>query len=77
MTASADRERFRSQAHKYAAYLESVDGRLRLDLTFTNLQEFLPQAENLLSALDIGCGTGAMAVRLARLGIHVTLLDWS
>ena len=28
-----------------------------------------------LRALDIGCGTGAIAVRLARLGLHVTLLD--
>jgi S-adenosylmethionine-dependent methyltransferase len=30
-----------------------------------------------LCALDLGCGTGATAVRLARLGIHVTLLDSS
>jgi S-adenosylmethionine-dependent methyltransferase len=30
-----------------------------------------------LRALDLGCGTGAIAVRLARLGIHVTLLDSS
>jgi S-adenosylmethionine-dependent methyltransferase len=79
ITARADRERFRSDAPKYAAYLETADGRLRLDLTFANLQEFLPlpQAEKLLCALDVGCGTGAMAVRLARLGIHVTLLDSS
>jgi len=27
--------------------------------------------------LDLGCGTGATAVRLARLGIHMTLLDSS
>jgi S-adenosylmethionine-dependent methyltransferase len=30
-----------------------------------------------LLALDLGCGTGAIAVRLARLGLHVTLLDSS
>ena len=30
-----------------------------------------------LRALDLGCGTGATAVRLARLGLHVTLLDSS
>jgi len=44
-----------------------------------NLQEFLPASAgvNLLRALDLGCGTGAAAVRLARLGIHVTLLDSS
>jgi S-adenosylmethionine-dependent methyltransferase len=79
MMASIDRERFRSEAHRYAAYLETADGRLRLDLTFANLREFLPlpQAHKLLCALDVGCGTGAMAVRLARLGVHVTLLDSS
>jgi SAM-dependent methyltransferase len=30
-----------------------------------------------LHALDLGCGTGAIAVRLARLGLHVTVLDES
>ena len=30
-----------------------------------------------LAALDIGCGTGANAIRLARLGLRVTLLDAS
>lgn len=77
MTANVDRERFQSDADKYAAYLETFEGRLRLDLAFANLQEFLPQATGSLRALDIGCGTGAAAVRLARLGIHVTLLDSS
>jgi len=71
--------RFHSDAGKYAAYLKSPEGRLRLDLTFANLQEFLPlpEADNSLRALDLGCGTGAAAVRLARLGFHVTLLDSS
>jgi S-adenosylmethionine-dependent methyltransferase len=50
---------------------------LRLDLAFANLQDFLPQTTRSLLALDLGCGTGAMAVRLARLGLHVTLLDAS
>jgi S-adenosylmethionine-dependent methyltransferase len=72
-----DFERFRTGARKYAAYLETPEGRLRSDLTFGNLREFLPQATEALSALDIGCGTGATAVRLARLGLHVTLLDSS
>lgn len=76
-TASTDSERFRSGVDKYAAYLESPEGRLRLDLVFANLQEFLPEATRPLCALDIGCGTGAIAVRLAKLGIHVTLLDSS
>ena len=77
MTANDDSERFGTGAAKYAAYLETPEGRLRLDLAFANLQDFLPQSTRSLRALDIGCGTGAIAVRLARLGLHVTLLDAS
>jgi S-adenosylmethionine-dependent methyltransferase len=77
ITANADLERFRTGAAKYAAYLETPEGRLRLDLAFANLQDFLPQATRSLLALDLGGGTGALAVRLARLGLHVTLLDAS
>ena len=77
MTTNAETERFQSGADKYAAYLETPEGRLRLDLAFANLREFLPRATQHLRALDVGCGTGAIAVRLARLGIHVTLLDSS
>jgi S-adenosylmethionine-dependent methyltransferase len=78
MTANADSERFQSGANKYAAYLETPEGRLRSDLALANLQDFLPlQAKDSLCALDLGCGTGATAIRLARLGIHVTLLDSS
>jgi S-adenosylmethionine-dependent methyltransferase len=77
MVAHADSERFQSDAEKYAAYLETPEGRLRIDLAFANLQEFLPEDTASLRALDLGCGTGAIAVRLARLGMHVTLLDSS
>src|SRR6266404_5256577 len=78
MTAKADSERFQSGANQYAAYLETPEGRLRSDLAFANLQDFLPlQAKPSLCALDLGCGTGATAVRLARLGLHVTVLDSS
>jgi 2-polyprenyl-3-methyl-5-hydroxy-6-metoxy-1,4-benzoquinol methylase len=66
-----------SRADTYAAYLETPEGRLRLDLALANLQDFLPQCTPPLCALDIGGGTGAIAVRLARLGLHVTLLDES
>jgi S-adenosylmethionine-dependent methyltransferase len=76
-TANADFERFQTGAAQYAAYLETPEGRLRLDLAFANLQDFLPQSTRSLDALDLGCGTGAIAVRLARLGLHVTLLDKS
>jgi S-adenosylmethionine-dependent methyltransferase len=78
MTAKADSERFQSGANQYAAYLKTPEGRLRSDLAFANLQDSLPlQVKTSLFALDLGCGTGATAVRLARLGIHVTLLDSS
>ena len=77
MTANDDLERFRTGAAKYAAYLETPEGRLRLDLAFANLQDFLQQTTRSLLVLDIGCGTGAIAVRLARLGLQVTLLDES
>jgi S-adenosylmethionine-dependent methyltransferase len=72
-----DFERFQTGAAKYAAYLETPEGRLRLDLAFANLQDFLPRATRSLHGLDLGCGTGALAMRLARLGLHVTLLDAS
>jgi S-adenosylmethionine-dependent methyltransferase len=70
--------RFENDAIRYAAYLETPEGRLRADLAFENLHDFLPASGvNSRRALDLGCGTGAAAVRLARLGIHVTLLDLS
>jgi 2-polyprenyl-3-methyl-5-hydroxy-6-metoxy-1,4-benzoquinol methylase len=52
---------------------------LRSDLAFANLQDFLSShnARKSLSALDLGGGTGAAAIRLARLGLRVTLLDSS
>jgi len=88
MTANTDSERFQDRADKYAAYLETPEGRLRSDLSFANLRDFLPlqgndshasdsRTKDSLRALDVGCGTGATAIRLARLGMHVTLLDSS
>lgn len=68
---------FRNSADKYAAYLETPEGRLRLDLAFANLQDSLPQSVGSLLALDLGSGPGTLGVRLARLGHSVTLLDVS
>jgi len=76
MTINAGAERFNREAERYATYLESPEGRLRIDLAFANLEEFLPPpARSSLHALDIGCGTGVLAVRLAQLGLQVTALD--
>jgi S-adenosylmethionine-dependent methyltransferase len=75
--AKPDDDRFQSGADKYAAYLETPEGRLRLDLAFANLQDFLPQSTGSLFALDIGAGTGAIGVRLAQLGLRIALLDAS
>jgi len=75
MIANADSEGFQVGAAQYAAYLETPEGRLRIDLALANLQELLPKATESLRALDIGGGTGALATRLAQLGIRVTLLD--
>jgi ubiquinone/menaquinone biosynthesis C-methylase UbiE len=79
MTANADSGRFQTGADKYATYLETSECRLRCDLAFANPQDFLPLPQTKLSLrpLDLGCGTGAASVRLARLGIHTTLLDSS
>lgn len=77
MTNSCDAERFQSGAEKYADYLQTPEGRLRLDLAVANLHEFLPTATGSLQALDIGCGTGALGIPLAQLGFRVTLLDSS
>ena len=44
MTVKPDSERFQSGAEDYAAYLETPEGRLRSDLAFANLQDFLPLA---------------------------------
>jgi S-adenosylmethionine-dependent methyltransferase len=70
---------FQEGAQDYAAYLETPEGRLRVDLILANLKEFLPpaQTEKVGDALDVGCGTGAAAVPLTRLGFHVTQLDSS
>jgi S-adenosylmethionine-dependent methyltransferase len=78
-TTVENENRFESDAKRYAEYLKTPEGRLRADLTFATVQEFLPtsnRAES-LHALDIGGGTGATAVRLASLGINVTLFDSS
>jgi 2-polyprenyl-3-methyl-5-hydroxy-6-metoxy-1,4-benzoquinol methylase len=78
-TSSKIENRFESDAKRYAEYLKTPEGRLRIDLTLATVQEFLPPTSGVesLRALDIGGGTGAAALRLARLGINVTVFDSS
>ncbi len=78
MITKADSERFQNGASKYAVYLDTPEGRLRSDLAFANLQDFLVLMDRKsLRALDLGSGPGVTAICLARLGIHVTMLDSS
>src|SRR5690349_3923943 len=77
MTTNLSDERFVTDAGRYAAYLETAEGRLRLDLAFANMQEFLPQPLSPLKVLDLGCGTGNLGLRYVRFGSDVTLLDAS
>ncbi len=74
---NSDADRFQAEATRYATYLKTPEGRLRVDLAFANLRESLTSDTESMHALDLGGGTGAMSVRLARLGVHVTLLDSS
>ncbi len=79
MITRSDDERFQHGAQEYAAYLDTFEGKLRADLAFATLEDFLPplQANKPRHALDVGSGTGAAAVRLAGLGYNVTQLDSS
>ena len=54
MTANDDCERFRTGAAKYAAYLETPEGRLRLDLAFANLQDFCRRPHGLCALWILG-----------------------
>ena len=79
----AEDERFESGASRYADYLQTTEGRLRLDLAWLNLLEFIRQTfpsntgETERRALDVGGGTGALALRLAAEGWRVDVLDSS
>lgn len=63
----------------YEAYLESPHGRLRVEIVWQQLSRFMTTSWGpeppALQVLDIGCGTGELAFRLAARGHAVTLLD--
>ncbi len=67
-------ERFQD-AERYTAYLRTIEGRLRIDLGWANLREFLPGSGARQLALDAGGGSGVFALRLAGMGFNVDLLD--
>jgi S-adenosylmethionine-dependent methyltransferase len=62
-------------ADRYTAYLRTIEGRLRTDLAWSNVREFLRDVGPHRRALDAGGGSGVFAVRLASLGFDVELLD--
>ncbi len=81
-------DRFEAGAPAYADYLRTVEGRLRLDLAWANLRAVLDERAAhescaaagggpMRAALDLGGGTGALAVRLAALGYSVAVVDSS
>jgi len=70
---------FARGAAAYKAYLESPQGRFRLEVVWHQLCGFMGRAwgadHRPLKVLDIGCGTGEVALRLAARGHAVDLLD--
>lgn len=70
---------FAKGASAYKTYLDSPHGRLRLEIIWHQMSRFMAQAwgaaSGLLQILDVGCGTGELALRLAARGHAVTLLD--
>ena len=66
-------ERFDTAAYAWRDYLKKPLERLRIELSWASLCQHLPRQP--IDILDIGGGTGEMAVRLVRAGHTVTLLD--
>jgi S-adenosylmethionine-dependent methyltransferase len=70
--------RFDADPSAYAEYLRTPLGRLRCELAWRNLERELPRPRAIPSrALDLGAGTGELALRLAEAGWSVTLVDGS
>jgi len=82
-------ERFESGAPDYAAYLQTTEGRLRLDIAWGNFLSFIDETDATQTrfearstragesprALDLGGGTGALALRFAAHGWRAVVVD--
>lgn len=69
------REAFNNKAHEWEAYTQTAPGRLREELNWQYLLPHLP--ETAAHIVDVGSGTGGLALRLAQHGHQVHLLDLS
>lgn len=71
-------ERFDADPSAYAEYLRTPLGRLRLELSWRNLEpHLLRRGSPPRRALDLGGGTGELTLRLAAAGWSVTFVDGS
>lgn len=75
-SADFESDRFDHDPHAYASYLQTFDGRMRLDVAWSNLRDFLTGRDG-RRALDLGGGPGDLAIRLANDGWRVTMVDGS
>jgi ubiquinone/menaquinone biosynthesis C-methylase UbiE len=68
---------FDSLAEGYDRWCETPLGRLTDECERAALQRLLPAPVTGLEVLDVGCGTGTWALRLAELGARVSAVDVS
>lgn len=70
---------FGQRVSLYEEYLKCPHGRFRVDIIWQQLSSFMANSWGPepppLQVLDVGCGTGELALRLAARGHAVTLLD--
>jgi S-adenosylmethionine-dependent methyltransferase len=74
------RARFEAGTDAWVAYNHSPLGHIRREVTWHNLLPYLPGASDtalLPRVLDVGGGSGELALRLVRHGHHVWLLDYA
>ncbi len=66
---------FDSEAKEFEASLGQPWNRMKYDLALANLVERMNDWDTPATILDVGAGTGELALRLAERGHEVTLLD--